>query len=158
MLFEVKVLVIFIFYSFVDCSLVFLAFSSTNPEKTFVHFFPLTFKPTVQSLKVLLIILCMLHFWDFHGLTVDNAWSLLEWVVWDHLNLKRLVVFIDIHFPIHVHFTLDLIMLCCGVICVILLPIMLVHVLIIYFMPIQTCLCLQLSARGQRGVNLLVCR
>ena len=45
-----------------------------------------------------------------------------------HLNLKRLVVFIDIHFPIHVDFMLDHTMLLCGVICVILLPIMLAHV------------------------------
>ena len=57
------------------------------------------------------------------------------------LSLKRLAVFIDIHFPIHVHFMLDHTMLRCGVICVVFLPIMLVHV-IIYFMPIQTCLCL----------------
>jgi len=53
-----------------------------------------------------------------------------------HLNLKKLVVFIDIHFPIHVHFMLDHIMLLCGVICVILLPIMLAHVLFMLVMLI----------------------
>ena len=36
-----------------------------------------------------------------------------------HLSLKRLVVFVDILFPILVHFMLDLIMLLFGVICVI---------------------------------------
>ena len=83
----------------------------------------------------------LLQFWDFHGLTIDDAWSLLEWVAGILLNLTRLVVFIIIYFPIHVHFMLDHTMLLFGVICVVLLPIMLVHVLI-YFMPIQTCLCL----------------
>ena len=66
----------------------------------------------------------LLQFWDFYGLTVDDAWSLLEWVVRDSFEFERLVVFIDIHFPIHVHFTLDLIMLRCGAICVVLLSIM----------------------------------
>jgi len=48
------------------------------------------------------------------------------------LSLKRLVACMDIHFMIHVHSTLDLIMLLFGVTCVILLPIMLVHVLIMH--------------------------
>ena len=55
-----------------------------------------------------------------------------------HLNLKRLVVFIDIHFPIHVLFMLDHIILLCGVISVILLPIMLALVLIMLVMPSLT--------------------
>jgi len=63
MFFGVQVLVFIHVYfgSFVDCSLVFLSFSSTN-SKLFVHFFPLTFELTLQPLKVLLIILCTLHF------------------------------------------------------------------------------------------------
>ena len=42
-------------------------------------------------------------------------------------SLKRLVVFLDILFPTHVHFMLDFIMLLCGVTCVILLYIMFVY-------------------------------
>jgi len=49
-----------------------------------------------------------------------------------HLNLKRLVVFIDIIFSIHVHFMLDHIMLLIGVTCAILLTIILHHVLIMH--------------------------
>jgi len=49
-----------------------------------------------------------------------------------HFNLKRLVVFIDIHFMILVPFMLHHIMLRFGVTCVILLRIMLVHVLIMH--------------------------
>ena len=52
------------------------------------------------------------------------------------LSLKRLVVFIDMYFITHVHSMLNRIMLLFGVICVILLPIMLVHVLIMHAMPI----------------------
>jgi len=48
------------------------------------------------------------------------------------LSLERLVVFMDIYFTILVHFMLDRIMLLWGVTCVILLPIMLVHVLIMH--------------------------
>ena len=73
-----------------------------------------------------------LQFWDFHLLNVDDAWSGI------HLNLKRLAVFVDILFLIHVHFMLDHTMLLCSVICVILLPIMLAHVLIMLVMPSPT--------------------
>jgi len=66
----------------------------------------------------------LLQFWDFHLLNVDDAWSGI------HLNLKGLAVFVDILFLIHVHFMLYHTMLLCGVICLILLPIMLAHVLI----------------------------
>jgi len=48
------------------------------------------------------------------------------------LSLKRLVVFIDIHFMVIVHFMLNRFILLCGVTCVILLPIMLVHVLLMH--------------------------
>ena len=77
-----------------------------------------------------------LQFWDFHGKNVDEAWSLLEWVAWIRLNLRRLVVFLDIHFMILVR--LDRIMLLFGVTYVILLPIMLVHVLIMHALLILT--------------------
>ena len=73
----------------------------------------------------------LLQFWDFHGRTVDEAWSLLEWVAWDSfLSLIRLVVFVDIIFPILMPFMLDRTMLLFGVICVILLPITLVLALL----------------------------
>jgi len=49
-----------------------------------------------------------------------------------HLSLKRLVAFVDIHFMVHVHSMLDLIMLLFGGTCVILLLIMLVHVRIMH--------------------------
>jgi len=49
-----------------------------------------------------------------------------------HLSLKRPVVFMPIHLMTHVHSMLNHIMLLCGVICVILQPIMLVHVLIMH--------------------------
>ena len=67
----------------------------------------------------------LLQFWDFHGFLLMMHGLCLNGLYRIHLNLKRLVMFIDIHFPIHVRFTLDLIMLRCGVICVALLPIML---------------------------------
>ena len=60
-----------------------------------------------------------------HGICLSG---LLE----THLSLKRLVVFMDILFPILVHFMLDLIMLLFGVKCVILLTIMLIHVFIMH--------------------------
>jgi len=47
-------------------------------------------------------------------------------------SLKRLVVFMDIYFMIHVHSMLNRTMLLFGVTCVILLSIMLVHVLIMH--------------------------
>jgi len=56
-----------------------------------------------------------------------------------HLNLKRVAVFIDIIFLIHVHFMLNLTMLLFGVIRVILLLIMLAHVLVMRVMPILIC-------------------
>ena len=49
-----------------------------------------------------------------------------------HLRLKRLDVFMDIHFMTNVHFMLDLIMLLFGVMCVISLTITLVHVPIMH--------------------------
>ena len=48
------------------------------------------------------------------------------------LNLRRLVVFLNIHFMILVRFMLDCTMLLFGVTYVILLPIKLVHVLIMH--------------------------
>jgi len=50
------------------------------------------------------------------------------------LSLRRLVVFLDILFLIHVYSMLDRIMLLCGVTCVILLIIILRHVLIMHAM------------------------
>jgi len=47
-----------------------------------------------------------------------------------HLSLKRLVVFLNIHFMTHVCFMLDLIMFLFGVVCVTPLTITLAHVLI----------------------------
>jgi len=52
------------------------------------------------------------------------------------LSLKRLVVFLDILFLIHVHSTLDRIILLFGVTCVIPLTITLVHVHIMHPMLI----------------------
>ena len=57
-----------------------------------------------------------------------------------HLSLRRLVVFLDIHFISHVHFILGHIMLLFGFICVILLSIMLVYVLIMHTVRILICL------------------
>jgi len=48
------------------------------------------------------------------------------------LSLRRPVVFLDILFPILLHFMLDLIIPLFGVICAILLTIMLTHVLIMH--------------------------
>jgi len=45
------------------------------------------------------------------------------------LNLKKLVAFMDFYFMTHVHSMLYHTMLLFGVLCVILLPMMLVHVL-----------------------------
>jgi len=55
-----------------------------------------------------------------------------------HLSLIRLVVFVDIIFPILVPFMLYRTMLLFGVICVILLPTMVVHVLIKHTVLILT--------------------
>ena len=51
-----------------------------------------------------------------------------------HLNLRRLVVFLDIHFMILVHFMLDLIILLFGVSCVNLLIMKLICVLVMHAM------------------------
>ena len=51
-----------------------------------------------------------------------------------HLNLRRLVVFLDIHFLILVHFMLDPIMPLFGVTSVILLTMILIRVLIMHVM------------------------
>jgi len=51
-----------------------------------------------------------------------------------HLSLKRLVVVVDILFPIIMYFTLDLIVLLFGVTCVILQTIILHHVFIMHVM------------------------
>ena len=72
----------------------------------------------------------LLQYWDFHCLNVDEAWNLLEWIAWDSFEFKRLVVFLDIYFMIHVQSMLNRTTLLLGVICVILLPILLVHVLL----------------------------
>ena len=53
-----------------------------------------------------------------------------------HLSLKRLVVFMAIHFMTYVHFMLDFILLLFGVICVIPLTITLVHAPIMHAMLI----------------------
>jgi len=58
----------------------------------------------------------------------------LSGLLGSHLSLKRIVVFLDIHFLILVHSILDLIMLFFGIICVILLTIQLIHVLIMHTM------------------------
>ena len=50
------------------------------------------------------------------------------------LSLRRLVVFLDILFLILAHSMLDRIMFVCGVTCVILLTIMLIHALIMHDM------------------------
>jgi len=55
----------------------------------------------------------LLQFWDFHRLNADDAWALLLWVAWDSFEFES-----------------------CGVICVILLPIMLAHVLFMLVMLI----------------------
>ena len=31
----------------------------------------------------------LLQFWDFHRLNVDDAWSLLVWVVWDSFEFEK---------------------------------------------------------------------
>jgi len=53
-----------------------------------------------------------------------------------NLSLKRLVVFMDIHFMFLVHSMIDRIMLLFGVTCVIPLTITLVHILIMHAMLI----------------------
>jgi len=49
-----------------------------------------------------------------------------------HLNLRRLVVFLDIHFLILVHLILDLIISLFDVICVVLLTMKLMRVLVMH--------------------------
>ena len=56
------------------------------------------------------------------------------------LSLKRLVAFLDIYFMFHVHSMLNRTVLLCGVTCVILLLIMLVHVRIMHTVLILICL------------------
>ena len=80
----------------------------------------------------------LLQFWDFQRLNVDDAWSLLVWVAWDSFEFEKACCVYRYSFPIHVHFMLDHTMLICGVICVILLPILLTHILIMLVMPILT--------------------
>ena len=75
----------------------------------------------------------LLQFWDFHRLSVNEAWNLLLWVVRDSFEFEKACCVL---FPIHVHFMLDHTMLLCGMICVILLPIMLAHVLFMLVMLI----------------------
>jgi len=63
----------------------------------------------------------LLEYWDFHGKNVDDAWYSLSGLLKIHLNLRGLVVFLDIHFLILAHSILDLIVLLFGMIFVILL-------------------------------------
>jgi len=72
----------------------------------------------------------LLEYWGFYGQNVDEAWCLLG----IHLNLIRLVIFLDILSPIHVHSMLNLIMLLFGVTCIVLLTIILLHVLFMHAM------------------------
>ena len=55
------------------CSIVFMAYSSTFP-KYLSSSFPLTFKPTLQPLKVLLIILCTMHLVVENLRTLASIW------------------------------------------------------------------------------------
>ena len=48
----------------------------------------------------------LLEYCSFHGQSVDEVWSLFG----AHLNLRSLVVFLDIFFLMLVHFMLELIM------------------------------------------------
>ena len=41
----------------------------------------------------------MLQFWDFHGLTVDDAWSLLLWVTWDSFEFDKACYVYHYSFP-----------------------------------------------------------
>jgi len=31
----------------------------------------------------------LVEYWDFHGKTIDEAWSLLEWVAWDSFRFDK---------------------------------------------------------------------
>jgi len=67
------------------------------------------------------------------------------------LNSKRLVVFLDIYFVIHVHSMLNRTMLLFGVTCVILMSIMLVHVHIMQMCYFDSSLPLTQSMRPEIG-------
>ena len=71
----------------------------------------------------------LLQFCDFRGKNVDEAWCLLEWVAWNLFEFEKASC---AYFITHLHSMLDHTMLLFGVICVILLPIMLVHVLMMH--------------------------
>jgi len=88
----------------------------------------------------------LLQFWDFIVKMLMKLGLCLNGLLGIRLNLKRLVVFMVIHFMIHVHSMLNHTMLIFRVICVILLPIMLVHVLIMHTVLILIRLYLYLRA------------
>ena len=70
----------------------------------------------------------LLQYWDFIVKILMKHEICLNRLLGTHLSLKRLVAFVDILFPILVHFMLDLIMLLVDVTCVVLLIIILFHV------------------------------
>jgi len=41
----------------------------------------------------------LLQFWDFHGLTVDDAWNLLLWVAWDSFEFEKACSVYSYSFP-----------------------------------------------------------
>jgi len=58
----------------------------------------------------------LIQFWDFHSKMSMKLGIYLSGLHGIHLSLKRIVVFLDILFPTHVHFMLNRTMLLCGVI------------------------------------------
>ena len=74
----------------------------------------------------------LLQYLDFHGKNIDEAWSLLEWVAWDSFEFDKASHICGYSFPNPCVFMLNRTMLLFGVICVVLLPIMLVHVLMMH--------------------------
>jgi len=48
----------------------------------------------------------LLEYRDFHGKNVDEALYLLGSLLGIHLNLRWLVVFLDVHVLIHVYFVI----------------------------------------------------
>ena len=69
----------------------------------------------------------MVEMFVMHGICLNGLLGI-------HLNLRRLLLFRNIHFLILAHSIVDLIMPLFGVICVILLTMLLVHVLIMHAM------------------------
>ena len=77
----------------------------------------------------------LLQFSDFHRFKVDDAWSLLLWVAWDSFEFEKACCVYRYSFPDPCAFYARSYYAPCGVTCVILLPIMLAHVLIMLVMP-----------------------